>query len=194
MALALIETEGVSALSMQALAKRLGTGRATLYNYVESREELIDLMLGRALAEQPQLAEVIDVTDWAEALVRFMVAAFRAGVERPAVLQLFMQNPKLHLGVLARGQDELRALESIGFSPSRAAEVFRMLVSQLLGHIGAAAALAARPDSAILDSRTELGKAQRHLDDLGEERLYESAVRTLVAGLEAELKLNVRRS
>jgi AcrR family transcriptional regulator len=188
--LALIEAEGVGALSMQAVARRLGTGRATLYNYVDSREELIDLMLGRALADQPQLAEVMDVTDWPEALVRFMVAAFRAGVERPAVLQLFMQNPKVHLGVVARGQDELRALEGIGFAPPRAAEVFRMLVSQLLGHIGSAAALAVRPESAILEAGTELGAAQRHLDDLGEERLYETAVRTLVSGLAAELKAN----
>jgi AcrR family transcriptional regulator len=186
--LALVEEEGLSGLSMQALATRLGTGRATLYNYVDSREELIDLMLGRALGEETGLSAVLDVDDWGEALVSYLVAAFRAGVARPALLQLFLQTPKVHLGVAARGSEELRALQSVGFSPGRAAEVFRILVSQLLGHIGAAAALALRPASAVLDADTELGAAQRHLDALGEERLYEYAVRTLVAGLEAELR------
>ena len=185
--LALIEVDGLNALSMSALAGRLGTGAATLYNYVGSRDELIELMIGRALADQPQVSEAIDLSDWREGLVAYMVTGFRAGVARPALLQLVTQNPHVHLGAVARGQDELRVLERIGFSATRAAEVYRVLASQLLGHIGAAAALASRPASALLDVETQVGAAQRHLDELGEERLYETAVRFLVAGLHAEL-------
>ena len=186
--LALIEEEGLGALTMNAVAARLGTGRATLYNYVESREELIDLMLGRALSEERPLAVALEDKHWAEALEDHMVTAFRNGVKRPALLQLSLATPRLHLGVAARGQEEILALQTIGFTPTRAAEVFRILVTQLLGHLAAAAALANRPPTAVLDSRTELGAAQQHLDAMGEERLYASAVGTLVAGLTLEVR------
>src|SRR5688572_22675182 len=86
-ALDLVEEEGVAALSMQALASRLGTGSATLYNYVGSRDELIDLMLGRALAEQPPIPRFAGVDDWADRCVDYMVAQFRTAMARPALLQ-----------------------------------------------------------------------------------------------------------
>ena len=183
----LIEEQGVDALSMQAVAARLGTGRATLYNYVDSRDELVELMLGRALTDQPSMSETVDVANWPEELVAYLVASFRAGMARPALLQLSSQHRKVHLGIAARGEVEIGALERIGFSPTRAVEVFRILVTQLLGHLEIAIALAQRPEEATLEASTRLGAAQRHLDALGEERLYESAVRALVAGLAAEL-------
>lgn len=186
--LALIESEGLSALTMNALAARLGTGRATLYNYVESRDELVDLMLGRAVSEEAPLSVALLGKPWTEALLDHMLTAFRNGLARPALLQLSLATPKLHLGVAARGQDEILALQSIGFTPSRAAEVFRILVTQLLGHLAAAAAIANRPSTAVLDGDTELGAAQHHLDALGEEQIYASAVTLLVAGLAAELQ------
>jgi AcrR family transcriptional regulator len=187
-ALDLIDEAGVQALSMQALGRRLGTGSATLYNYVESRDELIDLMLGRALSEQPPVPRATDIDDWADGLVDYMVAGFRAGIARPALLQLWQQRPYIHVGAAARTQDELSFLEAIGFSASRAAEVYRILASQLLGHIGTAAALLTRPETAVAPKGSQLGAAQRHLDALGEERLYESAVRAVVGSLVAELR------
>jgi AcrR family transcriptional regulator len=186
-ALALIEEEGVPALSMQTLARRLGTGSATLYNYLGSRDELIDLMLGRALADQPPVPRATDVADWAEGMVGYLVASFREGIARPAVLQLWSQRPYIHLGAAARTEDELRTLEAVGFSPERAAEVYTILASQLLGHIGVAASHATRPATAVAPEGSRLGAAQRHLDALGQERLYESAVRAVIGSLVAEL-------
>lgn len=186
-ALSLIDEEGVQALSMQSLAKRLGTGSATLYNYVASRDELLDLMLGRALSELPALPAVTS-GDWAEDLVSYLVANFRQGIARPAVLQLWSQRPSLHLGAAVRTEAELEVLEVLGFSPERAAEVYRILSSQLLGHISVAAALATRPASAVLPADSKLGQVQRHLDLLGEETLYEAGVRAVVESLVRELR------
>jgi AcrR family transcriptional regulator len=185
-ALELIDEHGTDALSMQSLARRLGTGSATLYNYVASRDELIDLMLGRVLAEQPRVPRVTAGADWAESLVGYMTGLFRAGLARPAVLQLWQQRPHLHLGAVAVTQEELLALESMGFSATRAAEVYRILGSQLVGHLVLAAGLARRPETALATPGTPLGAAQQHLDGLGEERIYESAVRLLVDSLVKE--------
>lgn len=50
-ALHVVDTEGVDALSMRRVAQELGTGPASLYAHVSGREELVNLVLDRALAE-----------------------------------------------------------------------------------------------------------------------------------------------
>lgn len=183
----LIEEDGVQALSMHALARRLGTGSATLYNYVGSRDELIDLVLGRALSQLPAIP-LFTRENWSEELVAYLVASFREGLARPALLQLWHQRPSIHLGAATRAQQELGLLESLGFTPERAAEVFRILATQLVGHIGVAAVVAQRPETAIAAGGSRLRAAQQHLDLLGEERIYESAVRALVDSLVREVE------
>ena len=51
MALAIADREGLDAVSMRRVAAELGTGAASLYRYVETREELLDLMTDTAGAE-----------------------------------------------------------------------------------------------------------------------------------------------
>src|ERR1700745_1325476 len=50
-ALAIISAGGAAALSMRALATRLGVVPAALYRHVRSKEQLYDLVLDRVLAE-----------------------------------------------------------------------------------------------------------------------------------------------
>lgn len=50
-ALHIIDTEGVDAMTMRRIAQELGTGPASLYAHVSGREELIALVLDRALSE-----------------------------------------------------------------------------------------------------------------------------------------------
>jgi AcrR family transcriptional regulator len=46
-----LDREGLDALSMRRVATRLGTGAASLYWHVRNKDELIDLMLERAIGE-----------------------------------------------------------------------------------------------------------------------------------------------
>lgn len=50
-AIALADEGGLAALSVRALAERLGTGPATLYRYVSGRDDLLDLMADAAFGE-----------------------------------------------------------------------------------------------------------------------------------------------
>jgi AcrR family transcriptional regulator len=52
-ALAVLDEGGVAALSMRAVADRLGTGAASLYAHVESKEELLALLIDRVAGEIP---------------------------------------------------------------------------------------------------------------------------------------------
>src|SRR6202451_3854978 len=50
-ALAVISSQGAEALSMRALARRLGVVPGALYRHVRSKEQLYDLILDAVLAE-----------------------------------------------------------------------------------------------------------------------------------------------
>jgi AcrR family transcriptional regulator len=51
-AIAIADAEGLDAVSMRRVAADLGTGAASLYRYVETREDLLDLMADATGAEQ----------------------------------------------------------------------------------------------------------------------------------------------
>ena len=55
----LADEQGLVAASMGGVAKELRVGTMTLYTYVPSKEELLDLMVDQVLAAHPQVIE-----DW----------------------------------------------------------------------------------------------------------------------------------
>ncbi|MFC4017135.1 TetR/AcrR family transcriptional regulator [Micromonospora sp. GCM10011542] len=50
-AIALADAEGLAAVSMRAVATALGTGAGSLYRYLSSRDDLLDLMADRVAGE-----------------------------------------------------------------------------------------------------------------------------------------------
>jgi AcrR family transcriptional regulator len=76
-ALAIADSDGLDAVSMRRLAAELGTGAASLYRYVETRDELLDLMTDAATAEYEPfpptgdwLADLIAIGDQERAILR----------------------------------------------------------------------------------------------------------------------------
>jgi AcrR family transcriptional regulator len=68
LALRVADADGLEAVSMRRVAAELGTGAASLYRYVETREELLDLMTD-AMGAEYELAP--PSTDWLEDLIGF---------------------------------------------------------------------------------------------------------------------------
>ncbi|MBO0767732.1 MAG: TetR/AcrR family transcriptional regulator C-terminal domain-containing protein [Solirubrobacterales bacterium] len=50
-ALGIVDAEGLDALTMRSVAAALGTGAASLYAYVESKERLVELVVERVIGE-----------------------------------------------------------------------------------------------------------------------------------------------
>ena len=50
-AVALADADGLDAVSMRAVATALGTGAGSLYRYLSSRDDLLDLMVDRVAGE-----------------------------------------------------------------------------------------------------------------------------------------------
>ena len=76
-ALRIADAEGLDAVSMRHVATQLGTGAASLYRYVQTREDLLDLMTDAAAAEYEfaaptgdWLADLIPLGEQARAIFR----------------------------------------------------------------------------------------------------------------------------
>ncbi|MEV6974129.1 TetR/AcrR family transcriptional regulator [Kitasatospora sp. NPDC093806] len=69
-ALRIVDTEGMDALSMRRVGQELGTGAASLYAHVGSKEELVELVLDLAYAEIE--LEPADPAQWQEQIKRLL--------------------------------------------------------------------------------------------------------------------------
>ena len=77
-ALAIVDSEGLDALTMRTVAHSLGTGAASLYAHVASKDELLELVIERVIGEV-QLPGEPDPARWQEQLkelARSMRATF----------------------------------------------------------------------------------------------------------------------
>lgn len=84
-AIDLADAEGLSALSMARVAKTLGFTTMSLYRYVDSKDELIDLISDRALGAPP--AQAPDLP-WREGLRAWALAEYEAVLAHTWWLQL----------------------------------------------------------------------------------------------------------
>ena len=91
-AIALADREGLDAVSMRRLAAELGTGAASIYRYLDHREDLLDLMMDVTAAEYSLaaptgdwLADLLDVAQQARAIMRRHAWLATLVVSRPVL-------------------------------------------------------------------------------------------------------------
>ena len=114
-AIELADEEGLDQLSMRKVAERLGTGAMSLYRYVPSKAELLDLMLDSIHGEDPPPD---DTGPWRP---RLHQAAYRgrALIQRHQwMLGVSLgQRPPLGPNILTGYDRFLRILDGIGLTP-----------------------------------------------------------------------------
>ncbi|MFH9606519.1 TetR/AcrR family transcriptional regulator [Streptomyces sp. NPDC017448] len=149
-ALALADADGLAAVSMRALAQRLGTGPASLYRYVGSRDELLDLMADAVAAE-------LDLSgaeggDWLDGLVGLALQSRAAHVRHPWLADLNDRRGEV-LGPHAIDYLD-HALGVLAHAPGTAAQKL-----EAIGLVGALAALFARREAAAAAAGDPPGRA-----------------------------------
>ena len=100
-ALAIVDREGLPALTMRRLAEALGTGAMTLYNYVEGRDGLEALLVGAVMAEMVPPATTGD--DWSDDVCAIATAMWQAVRRHPNVIPL----------ILNRRTDDVATLQAV---------------------------------------------------------------------------------
>src|SRR5689334_9902117 len=85
-AIKLLDREGLAALSMRRLAEELGTGAASLYWHVGSKDGLLDLVLDQIIGEQ-QVPDP-EPARWQEQLKEVARIMRRTSLRHPYVVRI----------------------------------------------------------------------------------------------------------
>jgi AcrR family transcriptional regulator len=137
-ALALVDAEGLEALTMRRLGQELGRDPMSLYRYAANRAALLDGVSEMVLNE---LAIFPDDPDWQAQLRKIAHDLRLLALRHPNVVPLLVTRPlSTPLGLRPLGT--LRPLEQIlallieaGFAPTAALHVYRAYYGFLYGHI-----------------------------------------------------------
>ena len=115
-AIAVADAEGLQALSMRAVGERLGRTAMSLYTYVASKNELVDLMYDHSFAElvreweettgPASLGAGTDRTEWREEVLAWSGQLWRFYLRHPWTLDISAARPVL-------GPHEYRLFESL---------------------------------------------------------------------------------
>jgi AcrR family transcriptional regulator len=107
-AVGIADREGLDAVSMRRVAAELGTGAASLYRYVETREELLDLMTdavgGEYSLPEPSgdwLADLVAIGEQSRAILRRHPWLAGLAITRPVIGPHGVRLLEHVLGVLA---------------------------------------------------------------------------------------------
>ena len=129
-ALALVDEQGLAALSMRTLAGALGTGPMTLYNYVKDRDDLDALVVEAVLAE---ISRPRSRGDWQHDVRAIVEATWRTVRRHPNVIPLVLTRRTLHETTLDWAEGLLDALARSGRSGTELLIAFRTVSGFVMG-------------------------------------------------------------
>jgi AcrR family transcriptional regulator len=92
---AIMREEGIAALSMQELARRMGMKAPSLYNYFASKRDIYDALfrLGFEQFDTRMAEQLRDAPSWREALDNSIRAYMSFAVDNPELYQLCFERP-----------------------------------------------------------------------------------------------------
>ena len=131
-ALALLDREGLDALTMRNLADRLGVVPNALYRHVKDKDDLLDGVLDEAVASVPLPPGHLD---WDDGLVALATAIRATMLEHPAITSLVVSRPSLGPGSLAIGEYGFGVMLEAGFTPRLAERSLNLILTYTLGFV-----------------------------------------------------------
>ena len=132
-ALALVDREGLSALSMRRLGTELGVEAMALYRYASSKDSLLDGLVEALYLELEErlAADGDEDADWRAGLHRIARATYAVCLTHPQAVPL----ARRPAAVLRDHERVLTLLRSAGFDEPTVADVFRAFTAWLLGYV-----------------------------------------------------------
>jgi AcrR family transcriptional regulator len=130
-ALAIADDQGLDAVTMRAVAARIGVTAMALYPHVRSKEDMLDGLLGRLLAE---LSLPDPAKPWPERLRELARSARDWAHRHPAVVPLVFTRPAITLDAVKVVDAIYQALLDAGVRPDQVVRVERMVSTFVLGY------------------------------------------------------------
>ena len=130
-AIELLDREGLAALSMRRLAEELGTGAASLYWHVGSKDGLLDLVLDQIIGEG-QIPDP-DPARWREQLKEVAREQRRLSLRHPYVVRISIGRIPMGPNALRFSERMLAILTAGGLPPRLAVQGYLLLISTVNG-------------------------------------------------------------
>jgi AcrR family transcriptional regulator len=126
----LLETDGLGAVTIRGVAERLGVGAMTLYTYVGTKEGMLAAVASRYLAslELPP-AEL----PWRERVAGTIRAVHELFIDIPELASIAASQPLDNVGAFRGAEIVLASLSEAGLSDQQAIDAFDVLASYVVG-------------------------------------------------------------
>lgn len=185
-ALDIIDQEGLDALSLELVARRLGVKAPSLYYHFKDKAELLS-EVARLVLTDLDLPGPAEAEPWEEAMVRVCVATRRALLRHPNTAPLLLQFFPRH--IMLRGYD--RWIADCPYPPDTHMTLLEGTEKLTYGSALFAAAAHARSVLAmppIDTTRTPHLARARDANPHDPEALFEATIRTYLAGFRARAR------
>jgi AcrR family transcriptional regulator len=186
-ALAVLDRDGLDAVSMRRVGAELGVAGMSLYHHVADKAALLDGVFEAILAE---MAPPRRTRHWRAALTDRALALRDVLRAHPHALPLFATRPAVTPASLVHVERVLAVLRAAGFGPRAALTAFQVVLALVVGHtLGAhgpsAGGAPPRPAYADLDPRAfpRVREAAPLLATIDPDRELAAGLRALLAGL-----------
>jgi TetR/AcrR family transcriptional regulator, tetracycline repressor protein len=130
-AISLLDREGLAALSMRRLAEELGTGAASLYWHVGSKDGLLDLVMDEVIAEGK--VPDPDPDRWQEQLKQVARDQRAASLRHPWVVRVSIGRIPMGPNALRYSERILAILRAGGLPPRLAVQGYLLLIATVNG-------------------------------------------------------------
>jgi AcrR family transcriptional regulator len=133
-ALEIMDEEGIEAISMRRVARQVGVEAMSLYNHVADKEDLLDGVCARVMADFRFPEEE---HDWIETMREGASEWRRVLKSHPNVLALFAERhkPMTDLDALLPMEFALRTIGRAGMSERQAVQVFNVMGGFIMGFV-----------------------------------------------------------
>ena len=171
-AVALADAEGVDAVSMRRIASELSVGTMSLYRYVETKDDLLDLMTDQVMGEDGDGGG--PTGDW-RADLREVARSYRLLILRhPWLLPIGASRPPMGPHVLRRSERLFGVLDGLGLDIEQVAGLTGTVIAYVRGVVlteTAEAELIRRTGQTLDDYRRAVGPYLRDVLAAGQHPL-----------------------
>lgn len=158
-ALALVDDEGLDALSMRKLGRSLGVEAMSLYHHVSDKDALLDALVERVYVDI-ELGELPE--QWPDRLSVYCHALRRTLLRHPNLLPAVATRPVMSTSTMGLVEVSLAEFAAIGIETEQARRVLAVVVSFIMGHVlseaGARTELGGHSVEAVEGFRSALGE------------------------------------